>query len=175
MKLSILLAESRSCFDQKPFEINPKEEGGIFTLGAKWMFQWMQHFNLVSNHLTLRSYPYNLAGIFKYGVSIIISTLVALLLLRISMWLEPIVIILFYIVEVHFLFLFPIIIANDRNSFIKSIKLTYRIGYFSSLVKLIGIAGFMLIGFLNRKHPLKNWYIGCLAIIIWYKHAMEHR
>jgi hypothetical protein len=67
------------------------------------------------------------------------------------------------------------LIENVENPLLQSIKMTYNIGLFQAVFIVIPIAFYMLIGFLNFKKPLRNWHIGCWAILIWHCDEARNR
>ena len=92
-----------------------------------------------------------------------------------NIFLTPLSIIVFYLFEVHFLFLFPLIIDKIDQPILTSIKQTYKVGIFNALVTVIPIACFMLKGLFNISKPFHNWHIGSLAILIWYQNEIRDR
>jgi len=74
----------------------------------------------------------------------------------------------FYLVEIHMLFLFPVLLDGIPAPLSASMRLTYRVGIVTCLLTVLLLAGYMLLGLLRFDRPLKNWYIGCLAVLLWY-------
>jgi len=139
-----------------------------FNSGAQWM----------NSFLKTEPQPHSfywLYGILKYGISILFFMTWIYLSFQTSLFLLPFSILIFYFVEVHFLFLFPLLIDNIVYPIKTSIYHVYRIGIFNCLFTTLSIGVFMLTGLFNLKSPFKNWYIGCLAIIIWYKNEVRVR
>ncbi|TVT42597.1 hypothetical protein FNT36_00420 [Hymenobacter setariae] len=91
------------------------------------------------------------------------------------LWLLPLAGLAFYVVEVHFLFLFPLLLDRVAHPLRTSIWATYQVGFMRALTWTLAIAAFMLAGLLNRRQPWRNWHIGCLALIHWYHHEVRPR
>lgn len=148
---------------------------GIFSTGAEWMHHRLYELHPTTTPSFNQNTRYTTYGILKYGICLTtaIASLVALAIL--NPLLTPLSILAFYLAEIHFLFLFPILIDQTPHPILASIRATYRIGITKCLITVIPIAGYMLIGLLHKKDRLENWYIGCLAIIIWYNNEIRPR
>lgn len=175
MQFYKFLLKSSIHFEKHPHVIEKLELNNIFSLGAKWMHTRLQEFRGHDiNEFTIVS-KYNFYGFLKYLVlahCFVISTLV---LYHIDVVLLPLVILIFYFVEVHFLFLFPLLIDKAENPIKESVRLSYKIGIIKAIWNVIPISFFMIIGLFNYKKPLRNWYLGCLAVLIWYEEAIGNR
>lgn len=154
---------------------NPGPINKIFSQGAQWM-----HYQLYELHPTTTpafspNTQYTAYGLLKYGACLtaFIPTLAAFP--TSGPIIIPLSILAFYLVEIHFLFLFPLLIDQTPHPILASIRATYKIGIARCLLTVIPVAAYMLIGLLNKKHRLDNWYIGCLAILIWYNHEIRTR
>jgi hypothetical protein len=175
MKFQYLISQSKA-----NLQLNPPKSFGVFSLhifrfGAKWMFNKL-HEDKLDNHVQFNStINYFAYGIVKYGISFILFLLSAIIFIKVNLFFLPISILLFYLSEIHFLFLFPLLIDNIENPILTSIKQTYKIGVLTTLLNVIPIGLFMLFGLLNYKDPFRNWYIGCLSIVIWYKDEIRNR
>jgi len=137
---------------------------------------WMAHQLGKEIPETSRVTPwYNWMGVLKYGLCLVGAMVLFFGLGIYNLWSYGLTFILFYIIEVHFLFLFPLLIDQVSNPFIQSLRATYRVGLINCLVNVIPIAMWMLVGLLNRKQPYHHWYMGCMAIIIWYEESVRDR
>lgn len=147
----------------------------MFPWGARWMYERLGElrpgrpmpFNPRTN--------YNLYGFIKYGSCLAISILSAWWLSGYHLLLTPLSLLVFYLCEIHFLFLFPLLIDNTPRPILTGIRSVYRIGIVKCLVTVIPIAIFMLAGLLRRKNNFRNWYIGCFAVLIWYNNEVTTR
>lgn len=136
-----------------------------FKNGGLWMQKKLHE---LTNESFKRTPNFVFLGLVKYIFSISIGLVISFLCsssLPLGIFLF---IIGFYLTEVHFLFLFPLAIEGERPLFYKSILLTYKTGIVTAFFNTIFIAGFMLVGVLNFKKPLANWYKGCYIILFWY-------
>ena len=185
MKYQTLLAQSQAVFDENPLYIKSSFFTNIFGVGAKWMFEKLnekRHEKLYENttetppllNLFDPNINYFAYGCLKYGLSFAAFFVAILVFYTINFCLLPLAIPAFYIVEVHFLFLFPLLIDKVENPIFTSIKTTYKIGLYRTLTTVMPIGFYMVFGLLNHKNPYKNWYIGCLSIIIWYKNEIRN-
>jgi hypothetical protein len=80
----------------------------------------------------------------------------------------PLSIVCFYIVEVQWMFLFPLLIDQSPAPLRESIAMTRNIGTINAVWVILPIGVFMLLGLFYWKNPLKHWYLGCLAVVIGY-------
>lgn len=173
MNFRELINRSISEFEKSPEEIQKPFSIHVFDSGAKWMYAKMRQgigkkeFNNQVN--------YNYYGFLKYGICLLGFGISIFLLWEINWMLVPFSIFVFYVLEVHFLFLFPLLIDAAKKPLSASIRLTYKIGLLKCVFTVMAIGFFMVLGFLNIKHPLRNWYIGCLSIVIWYQYEIGNR
>ena len=173
MKFNKLICQSKTNLEQNPSYISVVVPSKVFDLGAKWMFEKLNEnnkeakFNYSANYFTY--------GTLKYVICFLAFLISVFQLSKISVFLTPISMLVFYLFEIHFLFLFPLIIDNVQNPVWASIKQTYKIGLLTALVTVIPIGLYMVIGLLKFHDPLRNWHIGCLAIIIWYQNEIRDR
>jgi len=87
----------------------------------------------------------------------------------------PLSIVVFYLFEIQFLFLFPLLIDNSKEPVRRGIREVFKIGIIRCLFTVIPIAFFMLLGLFHKRQRYRNWYIGCLAILIWYNDEVRTR
>lgn len=146
----------------------------VFTDGAKWM---CNHLNQLSDHKIEfnDSVNYTAYGFLKYGISLLFFSLSLFFFVHINILLAPLAVVIFYFAEVHFLFLFPLLIDGVQHPLQQSVKATYGIGLFRSIYTVFRVGLFMIAGLFNTAKPLYNWHVGCLAIIIWYQHDVRSR
>ena len=170
-----LITQSTSIYERKPYKIEHVFSLNIFNYGANWMYANLIYLDNKNRIINFPYISYNRYGYIKYGICLTIWVLSLFLLMRLNIYLAPVSILIFYFCEVHFLFLFPLLIDNVKNPILTSIKQTYRIGLFKTIFTVSQIGIFMILGFLNFKNPFKNWYIGCLAILIWYQNEVRNR
>lgn len=147
----------------------------VFKTGAVWMHKKMIELGIVENRQPIATVNYTLYGLMKYGFCIVLFCLSFYPLFLIHPVVSILSILVFYLAEVHFLFLFPLLISGNKKPLRNSIMITYRMGVLRTILTVIPIGVYMMIGLLNRKDPLKNWYIGCLCILIWYKDETRNR
>jgi hypothetical protein len=175
MKFQLLISQSKVNLEMNPPQINGVISKNIFGLGAKWMYDKLNEYDTAKNIQFDQSINFFAYGLLKYAISLLAFLFSALLFCNINHMLLPVSVILFYLVEVHFLFLFPILIDNIKKPVRVSIKQTYKTGLLTTLINVIPIGFYMVFGLLNFKDPLRNWYVGCLAILIWYQNEIRNR
>ncbi len=173
MKYIDLIQQSKAKLEQNSNAINSPISINIFALGAKWMFEKLNETN--KNAKFDDRTNYHAYGFLKYGISLIAFFIALLLLSKISIFLIPFSIFVFYFFEVQLLFLFPLLLDKVQNPIWSSVKQTYKIGIFTAMITVIPIGLYMVWGLLNFKNPYKNWHIGCYSIIIWYKNEVRNR
>jgi hypothetical protein len=169
MKAIKLLSKASKLWEEETIVLPSLNYNTKFEFGAAWMSVWMGKIRPEAQIFLKPLFRFSYFGYLKYGLSLIFMGISIPFLYKIHAYLVVFSVLVFYLVEVHFLFLFPILIENKENPIKQSIKITYKIGLFSALITVIPIAFFMLIGLFNIKNPLKNWYIGCLSVLIWYE------
>lgn len=146
----------------------------VFDEGARWMHRQLNKISEDTIEFNA-SVPYTAYGLLKYSLSLLCFFAAAVQLCKLHVLFIPLAVIAFYFIEVHFLFLFPLLIDGVKHPVLKSIKATYLIGLFNAMYIVSRIAFFMFAGLFNFSNPLRNWYIGCLAIITWYQYEVRNR
>ena len=169
-----LIKESKVCLKNNPQYVSEILSTKIFLSGAKWMHEKL---NQISNKETYfdDTINFSLYGLLKYGICLIVLLFVSILFYRINFFLTPLSLLVFYFCEVHFLFLFPLLIDNVKNPVWVSIKQTYIVGLFRSILTVFPIGLYMIAGLLNINAPFRNWHIGSMAILIWYQNEVRYR
>lgn len=173
MKAEELIQVSKGKLEASFYKAERKEGESVFTYGARWMFLQM---NESEEDVTFNdSINYTGYGMLKYGMSLLFFTG---FLVMSSYYFLPLMILsvlVFFIVEVHFLFLFPLLLDECQEPIKESINQVYKIGVFKSVFMVLRIAVFMVVGLFYLKRPLYNWYVGCLAVVIWYQDEVRNR
>ena len=170
-----LLRHSARQLAERPEQVRRPLSRHIFTTGARWMFARLPPLTGQPGGFD-ETINFGWYGSLKYGGSLL-ALLVAvgvLVRLRLSLLL-PLAGLAFYLVEVHFLFLFPLLLDRVAHPLRTSVRATYRVGLFKALAWTLVIAAFMLAGLRRRRRPWRNWHIGCLALIYWYHHEIRAR
>jgi hypothetical protein len=169
-----LIAKSKVMLAEQDSRMRVKPTVEVFSHGANWMrFQ----LNALGQRQldTTEKIRFNYFGILKYGICIFAFFLSATLLMQLDKLLIPLAILFFYFAEVHFVFLFPLLLDGCNNPLLTSIRQTYKIGIFYAMLIVIPLSVYMLAGLFNVKDPFKNWHEGALAIIIWYQDEIRDR
>lgn len=140
----------------------------VFESGAHWMAARLAEIRK-QQAVAVPQQDFSYYGFLKYGICILAFILSLVFIIQYSIFLIPLSVLVFYFVEVHFLFLFPLLIDEVEKPLLKSIKLTYKIGVLGSMSIVLCIAVYMLSGFFELTSPFKKWHIGCLAVLFWYE------
>lgn len=140
-----------------------------FTNGALWMHSKMLSLLDIKRNSFPKHTHFEFYGYMKYILSSLGFIISIFLFASVSYFLIPLSILVFYFIEVHFLFLFPLLIHQHKRPVCTSIKMTYKVGILKVMLNTLCIGVFMLYGLLHIKKPLQNWYIGCYSILIWYQ------
>lgn len=175
MRVRAFIRQSERQFAQQPHQVQPIFSPHLFTLGARWMFDRLPAKEAATARGVAASPNFGWYGCFKYGLSLLALAASGWALGHLSLLLTPLAVLCFYVVEVHFLFLFPLLLDGAKNPLRTSIQATYRIGLLSALLGVLPIGGYMLSGLLNQQHPFRRWHIGCLAVLLWYQHEVRDR
>jgi hypothetical protein len=174
MNYKILLQQSRDYMNAHPVYVSRPLSAHIFSSGAKWMYQRMNEPAAVEKKFDPAT-SFGWYGWLKYGICCSAFFAALVLFSMVNIFLTPLAVLVFYFFEVQFLFLFPLLIDNNPQPIRASIRATYQTGIFTCMKTVIPISIFMLAGLLNLKQPFKNWHIGSMAIIIWYKNDIRNR
>jgi hypothetical protein len=146
----------------------------LFPTGARWMYDRMQE--LRPSDLPFDpGINYTGYGLLKYGACLAGFALAILPSAKYGLFTIPLSIASFYVVEVHFLFLFPLLIDQTPRPLLTGIRIAWSIGIGRCLITVIPIATYMMLGLFRRSDPFSNWYTGCLKIITWYDHEIRDR
>lgn len=171
MSVIHLLREARERIDEN--KIRQQKSVLLFTSGAKWLHAYLNVPEAKTKKFPLRNYE--LYGWTKYAFSLLIALLWVYLFASKSPAIALLSVIIFYIVEVHFLFLFPLAITGKDQLLFRSVRATYTFGFWKAFFYTVCIAGYMLVGLLNVKDPIINWRTGCLAILLLYQGEVRDR
>jgi hypothetical protein len=147
----------------------------MFPSGARWMYDRL---NELDDH-NVRPFNtgtnYNLYGFLKYGICLAGSVLSCWWFLKHAPLLTPLSALCFYLLEVQFLFLFPLLLDNSRKPVLSGLNKVFEIGIGKCLLTVMPIAFFMVLGLFRKGNHLRNWHIGCLAILILYNNEVRAR
>jgi hypothetical protein len=169
-----LLANSRKFLSENKDFQNSKIGTAVFPNGAAFMWSVLNKIrNTDSNFDVTKAYSFY--GFLKYAISLFAFLIAVLWSLKTTIFLLPLSVFVFYTIEIHFLFLFPLLLDAVPNPICESIKMTYKIGFLKCLFTVLPIGVFMVIGLLNFKRPLYHWYIGCVSVLIWYQNELTNR
>jgi hypothetical protein len=170
-----LLALSKAAYAKEPTQVQQPFSWRIFDAGGKWMLEKMNSFDEKKAILLDKNANFTCFGCLKYGICLTAFFISIFIFWKINILLMPLSVLIFYFFEVHFLFLFPLLLEKTPNPIQKSIQLTYKIGVFKAMWIVIRVAIFMLKGLFYVKNPFRNWHIGCLFILIWYENEVKNR
>lgn len=168
-----LLRISTTLFEARPKQVKAVFSPHIFTIGAQWMAERMGVENPSDKHKHNQSFIYY--GLLKYGICFGVFLGAFFLFWHLQPWLIPLSILVFYLCEIHFLFLFPLLIDQVPRPVCASVRMTYRMGLIRTAFTVMHIGFFMVSGLFQYKNPFKKWHIGCLAIVIWYQYEVRNR
>lgn len=174
MNYSYLLRASKQRLKENPRYISGAISPGIFSTGAKWMQERLNE-NSTDKISFNPSIAFGAYGFLKYISCSMAGIVAAFLLYKVHQLLVPLSIFIFYFFEVQLLFLFPLLIDQVPSPIWTSIRQSWRIGIFKTMLIVIPIGIFMIFGLFNVRAPLRNWHLGSLAIIIWYEHEVRNR
>lgn len=160
MKWQDLLRRAETELEAGPFPYRD------FTTGGAWMVaQFHQRW---PGTLPSPQPDYHRAGMIKYGCSLLVAGFVLALTAKLGLTALLLGGLSFYLTEVHFLFLFPLLAEGEREAYLNSIRITHEIGLLHCVLNVIPIALMMLLGLLSRRDPYRAWHIGCLAVVLWF-------
>jgi hypothetical protein len=165
-----LLEKAKELYVSHPYEKSALKSGTVFFHGAFWMAGLMA--DLRSDPVEFpSSRPYGWYGIFKYALAVFFTLLFLLIAFYFkTYYLFPISILIFYLAEAQFIFLFPILIDNSSSPLVDSLRMTHRAGGTLSVLRiLLSIALYMVSGGLTKNNFMKNWIIGCIMMVVWYE------
>jgi predicted MPP superfamily phosphohydrolase len=147
--------------------------------GAQWMKIALE--TLRNTDIPESPHDFRTLGVWKYGLAMLAGIFGCVAGFRLGCLLNPtstaLALLLatflgalaFYLVEVQFVFLFPLAIDGRLHPMRASIAMTRRMGTQRAVVTVIPIAFRMLSGGILGRGFLRSWVTGCLAVIIWYE------
>ncbi len=159
---------------QQPTTVSSGYNWQLFANGARWMHAQMDDLSGIQTEFD-DGINFAFYGWMKYGVSLTAGVLSGVLLFSLHPLLLPLCLLIFYFCEVQFLFLFPLLIDNVPKPVYTSIRQTATIGIWKAMKVILPVGIRMLLGLFNVKAPLRNWYTGCLAVLIWYQYEVRNR
>lgn len=142
-------------------------EVGGFTYGGFWMVDQLGALRQESPILKDQKHSFNKIGFLKYSACVLFG-IIPMLVIGLNLVSIVLFVLLFYIAEIHFLFLFPLVIEGVADPFKANYRLVKNIGFLRCLINIVPIACYMVIGLFNFRSPLYNWYVGCLSVLILY-------
>ncbi|HEY4063657.1 MAG TPA: hypothetical protein VGM30_17235 [Puia sp.] len=175
MNATHLLAAGVLHLNNYPDDKPPPGITDLFSAGARWMHDRLGELEGKHPAPFDPTKNYTFYGWLKYGICGTGFLLSLIGLSKYSLLFMPLSLLFFYLLEIHFLFLFPLLIDHSTNPIGMGIKEVYKIGVFKCLITVIPIGVFMMIGLLRKDDRFRNWYIGCLAILIWYNNEARNR
>ena len=169
MNAGQLLRLARAEMARNPEVLSVQDlQKGVFSTGGKWMFHRMQMLQFDEKRIVQQLPNFAFYGLFKYALSGAAFLLALWLLWSLGWQYTPLSIVCFYIVEVQWMFLFPLLIDQSPAPLRESIAMTRNIRTINAVWVILPIGVFMLLGLFYWKNPLKHWYLGCLAVVIGY-------
>ncbi|GAA4317335.1 hypothetical protein [Flaviaesturariibacter amylovorans] len=175
MNYRTLLQLAGHSFDHRPIALGRPFTPQLFARGARWMQQQLQALDPATSPAVDPGIPFTAWGLLKYGSCSVIAGAAGYGLWLLHPALTPLAVLVFYSCEIHFLFLFPLLLDGRPDPLRASIRSTYKVGPLRALLTVLPIAGYMLLGLLRLRQPLRQWHIGCLAILIWYQDEIRNR
>jgi hypothetical protein len=175
MKYKYLIAAGRAHLANYPGYEPAKGLTTMFPTGARWMYDRLAELDKSNIRPWDPAINYNLYGFLKYGICVAGFLLSCVGLAVYAPLLVPVSILVFYLFEIQFLFLFPLLIDHSEKPVIMGIRAVFTIGIIHCLFTVIPIGCYMLAGLLHKRQRYRNWYIGCMAILIWYNDEVRNR
>ena len=142
--------------------------GPVFEAGAAWMAAQLARLRGRPQPTGASRRRFTYYGWLKYGLSWLGGVLAATAMCRYRIWLLPLAGLGFYVVEIQFLFLFPLLLEGHPRPLLASCRLTARVGYGRCLLGVLPVAAYMLAGLGCPRRARWRWHVGCLAILFWY-------
>jgi hypothetical protein len=175
MKYQRLISASRTHLEQyRGYQPVPNPVT-LFPAGARWMYDRLKELDENNRPPFDPTINYTFYGTLKYAICLAGFSLATWWLSTLGLLFIPLSIFIFYVLEVQFLFLFPLLIDHSSKPILTGIREVFNIGLLKCLCTVVPISIFMMIGLCRRKDMTRNWYIGCLAILIWYNNDVRNR
>lgn len=146
---------------------------GGFASGADWMRLVMQ--TLRNIPISCVTAPYNVLGIFKYGIAAICALIYGAIVIAAGWWiLLPGCALVFYAVEAQMVFLFPLAIEGHAQPLRNSLRWTRRAGgTLPVMATVMQLAVVMLFGGFLGRGFVRSWALGCLSVVLWYEELRD--
>lgn len=111
-------------------------------------------------------------GACKYALASVAASLVLALLWRVPALAVPAAVVIFYVVEVRMVFVFPLALDGEEAPFRASHRLVARTSPQGvATARVMRIAARMLFGGFTGRGFVRSWCLGCLAVVLWYEDA----
>ena len=175
MKYKYLIAAGREHLADYPGYEPVRGLTTMFPAGARWMHDRLAGLDKSNIRSWDPAINYNLYGFLKYGICMAGLLLSGWWFLVSAPLLLPVSILVFYLLEIQFLFLFPLLLDNSDKPIRNGIREVFKIGIINCLFTVIPIGFYMMIGLFHKRQRYRNWYIGCMAILIWYNDEVRAR
>jgi hypothetical protein len=143
--------------------------------GARWMYERLNELDGGFRRPFDAEINYAGYGRLKYGICLTGFFWSGWWLSTYEILYIPFSVLIFYLLEVQFLFLFPLLIDQAKRPVWTGIREVLRIGLIRCIMTVIPISIFMMTGLFIKGNRLRNWYIGCLAVLIWYNDEVRVR
>jgi hypothetical protein len=143
--------------------------------GARWMYERLNELGSGYRRPFDAEINYTGYGCLKYGICLAGFFWSGWWLSTYEILYIPFSVLVFYLLEVQFLFLFPLLIDQVKRPVWTGIQEVLKIGLIRCIMTVIPISIFMMMGLLKKRNRLRNWYIGCLAVLIWYNDEVRVR
>jgi hypothetical protein len=170
-----LLAASKEHLANYPGDNCRQRLATMFPSGARWMYDRLNELDSRNIRPFKISTNYNFYGFLKYGICFMGSGLCCWWFLKHAPLLTPLSVLCFYLLEIQFLFLFPLLLDNSGKPILTGMCKVFEIGIGKCLFIVMPIAFFMVLGLFKKRNNLMDWHIGCLAILIWYNNEVRVR
>jgi hypothetical protein len=110
-------------------------------------------------------------GIAKYSLAALAALLVVSAALASELvWLAPLAVPAFYVVEVRMVFAFPLALDGEPRPLRASHRLlAAHHGALAATVTVMQLAAVMLAGGFAAQGFRRSWCLGCLAVLLWYE------
>lgn len=165
-----LLAASDQLLSDHPRLLRAAGAVRGFHDGARWM-------RLAINSLRDESVPFikenlNLLGCRKYLACSIGATTWIAICVFLRLWsCIPIAVIVFYLFETRFVFVFPLRLDQPANHLPHALLVRTSGGTMRIVWIIMAIAIVMVLGGVMGRGFVRSWCLGCGAVVIWYENA----
>lgn len=144
-----------------------------FAGGARWMAGALSILRADTAPPSPPDVGWQRLGVTKYALCLLAAAVAtAAALPFVPLFAAVVGVLIFYVVEVQFVFAFPIALDSHARPLRKSASvLRHSTGTLRGVATVVPLATVMLFGGFVGRGFVRSWCVGCLGVLVWYEHV----